>query len=137
MKRYTITKIIEFCYGHRLLNHKGKCCHLHGHNAVLEVDMESEELNSDGMVIDFAEVHKRVKEWIDENLDHRMILCKQDPAVQALKDLNEPYYLMDENPTAENIAKLIFNHMHKSGVYTTAIRLWENPSSYATYKMKR
>ncbi|MES9926921.1 MAG: 6-carboxytetrahydropterin synthase, partial [Candidatus Thiodiazotropha sp. 6PDIVS] len=38
---YTVTKEIHFCYGHRLLNHKGKCRHLHGHNATAVIHLES------------------------------------------------------------------------------------------------
>ena len=133
MGRHTITKRIEFCYGHRLLNHKGKCCHLHGHNALLEVEIEAETLDPNGMVIDFGGVRVAVKEWLDTHLDHTMLLCKQDPAVQALKALQEPCYVMDENPTAENIAKLLFEQIHKMGFRVTEVRLWETPSSFATY----
>lgn len=134
MELYKVTKIIEFCYGHRLLNHKGKCCHLHGHNAVLEIDIESNKLDPNGMVLDFGTIRDEVKAWIDLNLDHKMLLWKQDPAVQALKNLNEPLYLMDNSPTAENIAKLIFNQTLKMGFLTKEIRLWETSSSYATYR---
>lgn len=137
MAKHKITKTIEFCYGHRLMNHKGKCRHLHGHNAVLEVDMEAEALDQNGMVVDFGDVRDAVKGWVDANLDHKMLLCKQDPVVQVLKDLKEPYYLMDENPTAENIAKLIFHQMHKMGFLTSEVRLWETPSSCAAYRKDR
>ena len=135
--RYQVTKIIEFCYGHRLLNHKGKCRHLHGHNAVLEVDIESDRLDQNGMVMDFADIRDKVKGWVDEHLDHKMLLCKQDPAVQLLQGLKEPCYVMDENPTAENIAKVIFHEMRKMGLQLGEIRLWETPSSYATYRADR
>ena len=50
-----------------------------------------------------------VSTWIDENLDHRMILHQDDPAVPVLQKLGEPVYLMDVNPTAENIARLIYD----------------------------
>lgn len=136
MGHYKITKSIEFSYGHRLMNHKGKCRYLHGHNAVLEVDIESDALDQNGMVIDFGDVGKALKEWIDANLDHKMLLCKNDPAVSALKDLNEPIVLMDEPPTAENIAKLIFNQMRHMGFRVTEIRLWETPRSCAAFRMK-
>ena len=38
MSQFKVTKQIEFCYGHRLLNYDGKCKHLHGHNGLLEID---------------------------------------------------------------------------------------------------
>ncbi|MDP2600705.1 MAG: 6-carboxytetrahydropterin synthase, partial [Deltaproteobacteria bacterium] len=45
---YTVTKTIHFCYGHRLLNYNGKCRHLHGHNARVEIDVAAETLDSLG-----------------------------------------------------------------------------------------
>ncbi len=107
MKRtiHSVTKVINFCYGHRLLNYQGKCQHLHGHNGIVEIEIESDSLDELGMVVDFEEIRKTVKGWIDTNLDHRMILCRQDPVIEFLAQMGEALYLMDENPTAENIAK--------------------------------
>ena len=104
MQRYQVTKTFEFSYGHRLLNHDGKCRYLHGHNGVVEVDIESEKLDAMGMVIDFGDINEVVKKWVDENLDHRMLLCREDPMVEVMRANNEPLFVMDENPTAENIA---------------------------------
>ena len=134
MPLHKVTKTIDFCYGHRLLNYDGKCRHLHGHNGLLEVDMESAKLDSLGMVVDFGQVKDIVKDWVDTNLDHRMLLCKRDPVIPILTEMNEPLYLMDENPTAENIAKHIFHAAHKLGLKVAEVRLWETPSSYATYR---
>jgi 6-pyruvoyltetrahydropterin/6-carboxytetrahydropterin synthase len=61
-----------------------------------------------------------------------MLLCKDDPVLPALK--GELVYVMDENPTAENIAKLIFDHARSEGLPVTEVRLWETPTSYATYR---
>ena len=61
------------------------------------------------MVLDFGDIKAVMNTWVDDNLDHRMILCRHDPAVELLKKLDEPMYLLDDNPTAENIAKLIFD----------------------------
>ncbi|MES9980951.1 MAG: 6-carboxytetrahydropterin synthase, partial [Candidatus Thiodiazotropha sp. 6PLUC5] len=60
---YTVTKEIHFCYGHRLLNHKGKCRHLHGHNATAVIHLESKQLDELGMVCDFSEIGDYVKRW--------------------------------------------------------------------------
>src|SRR4051812_25839744 len=106
---YSVTKSISFCYGHRLLNYDGKCKHLHGHNGRAEIRLQVESLDHRGMVVDFGDVKNIVGTFIDRELDHRMILSKKDPVVSILKDLGEPYFLIEENPTAENIAKLIFN----------------------------
>lgn len=134
MGRHGVTKTIDFCYGHRLLDYDGKCKHLHGHNGLLEIDIASASLDHLGMVMDFGVVKDAVKGWVDNNLDHRMILCRRDPAVEILKKMGEPFYLLDDNPTAENIAKHIFEIAHRQGLEVHEVRLWETPSSYATYR---
>lgn len=134
MPLHKVTKTIEFCYGHRLLNYNGKCRHLHGHNGLIEVDVEAESLDELNMVLDFGDVRDVVKGWVDANLDHRMLLRRDDPVVPMLKEAGEPLYLMDENPTAEAISKHIYEHAHKQGLNVTEVRLWETSSSYATYR---
>ena len=134
MPLHRITKTIEFSYGHRLLEYDGKCRYLHGHNGLLEVDLEADTLDGRGMVMDFVEVQNQVKEWVDGNLDHRMVLCREDPAVPALAELGEPLYLMDDNPTAENIAKLVYRQAREKGLSVTEVRLWETRSSCAAYR---
>ncbi len=131
---YKVTKHIDFCYGHRLLNYEGQCRHLHGHNGRIEVDIESDKLDARGMVVDFSDIKRVLKAWIDETLDHRMLLNKADPLVPVLQQRGELHYIMDENPTAESIAKLIFNHARSQGLPVVEIRLWETPTSYATYR---
>jgi 6-pyruvoyltetrahydropterin/6-carboxytetrahydropterin synthase len=134
VQRYDVTKVIEFSYGHRLLEHNGKCRYLHGHNGLLEVDVSAESLDRLGMVIDFADVNEVVKTWVDENLDHRMLLCRADPVAPALIEAGEPVYLMDENPTAENIARLIWEAAHEAGLQVSEVRLWETSTSRARYR---
>jgi len=129
---YKVTKHIDFCYGHRLLNYDGQCRHLHGHNGRVEIDIASDKLDGRGMVVDFSDIKRILKAWIDETLDHRMLLNRADPVLPALKD--ELVYVMDENPTAENIAKLIFQQARSKGLPVVEIRLWETPTSYATYR---
>ncbi|HUI07499.1 MAG TPA: 6-carboxytetrahydropterin synthase QueD [Verrucomicrobiae bacterium] len=131
---FTVTKQIEFCYGHRLLHYGGRCRHLHGHNARVEVDIEADTLDARGMVYDFSDLKEAIKNWIDETLDHRMLLCKDDPILPVLKQRGELFYAMDQNPTAENIARLIFQHARARGIPVIEVRLWETPTSYATYR---
>ena len=131
---YTIVKRIHFCYGHRLLDYQGKCAHPHGHNGTIEVELAKETLDSKGMVIDFSEVKKEIKAYIDTHLDHRMLLRKDDPLIKAIQDLGESPYLMEKNPTAENIAQLIFENVKKFNFPIKAIRLWETHDSYAEYR---
>jgi 6-pyruvoyltetrahydropterin/6-carboxytetrahydropterin synthase len=134
MQRFQVTKVIEFSYGHRLLNHDGKCRYLHGHNGMVEVDLGAESLDRMGMVIDFSRVSEVVKTWIDDNLDHRMLLRHDDPMTQPLKQAGEPVFTMDENPTAENIAKLIWTAARDAGLQIAEVRVWETSTSRAAYR---
>ena len=130
---YAVTKRIEFCYGHRLLDYNGVCAHPHGHNAVAEIEVRSETLDGRNMVVDFSEIRNVVKAWVDRELDHKMILRQDDPLVAALRALGEPMYLVDSNPTAERIARLIFDIARQHGLDVSRVTLWETPSSWATY----
>src|SRR5918992_2846257 len=91
---FRVTREILFCYGHRLLNYEGKCKYLHGHNGRAVITLEAPRLDERGMVLDFTDIKRVVAAWIDDNLDHRMILQRNDPAVPALRSLNEPLFLI-------------------------------------------
>lgn len=130
---FRVTRQIDFCYGHRLLNYDGKCKYLHGHNGRAVIAIEAPRLDHRGMVLDFSDIKRVVSNWIDENLDHRMLLNRDDPAVAALQAMGEPMFLMDANPTAENIAKLIFDFTAAQGFPIVECRLWETPNCFATY----
>ena len=130
---FRVTREIEFCYGHRLLNYEGKCRYLHGHNGTAVIAIEAASLDDRGMVLDFSDIKKVVSHWIDVNLDHRMILCEEDPALPMLRALGEPLYVIDSNPTAENIARLIYEHAAEKRLPVLEVHLWETPHAYATY----
>jgi 6-pyruvoyltetrahydropterin/6-carboxytetrahydropterin synthase len=134
---FRVSREIDFCYGHRLLHYEGKCRHLHGHNGRVIITIETENLDAQGMVIDFNEIKRRISGWIDDNLDHRMVLHRDDPIVPLLEKQGEPMYLMDVNPTAENIAKLIAEAARQQGVPVVEVRLWETPHCFATYCPKK
>ncbi len=131
---YIVTKQIHFCYGHRLLNYDGNCRWLHGHNGLVEIELAAETLDERGMVYDFTAIKRLLKTWIDENLDHKMILNRDDPLVQTLQEHGEPLYLLDENPTAEAIARLIYEESARQGFPVVEVRLWETPTSWAAYR---
>ncbi len=131
---YKVTKEIHFCYGHRLLNYDGKCRFLHGHNAKAEIELSSETLDHRGMVMDFNEVKRRLQSWVDSTLDHKMLLNKADPLLPALKPETEPVVLMDRNPTAEVISQMIYDYAKNQGFPIAEVRLWETPTSFATYR---
>lgn len=131
---YRVTVRIHFCYGHRLLDYEGACAHPHGHNGLVEITLESEALDRRGMVMDFGDVRREIKGWIDRTMDHQMIVRKDDPMVAWLVDQGEPHLLLDDNPTAETIARTIYEHAAGQGHPVVSVKLWETPTSYATYR---
>jgi 6-pyruvoyltetrahydropterin/6-carboxytetrahydropterin synthase len=130
---YRVTREIGFCYGHRLLDYDGKCKHLHGHNGKAVLTFEAPALDESGMVLDFSRIKQIVNKWIDDNLDHRMLLHKDDPYLPFLRQQNEPVFVMNVNPTAENIARLIFDFALDQGLPIAEVRLWETDSCFAMY----
>ena len=108
---YYISKRMEIAGAHRLrLSYESKCSHLHGHNWIVTVYCYAEELNEDGMVVDF----KQIKDRIHVYLDHGY--------------LNE---LLPFNPTAENIARWIVDttpHCYRADVQ-------ESEGNIATYRI--
>ena len=130
---FRVSREIDFCYGHRLLNYDGKCRFLHGHNGRVEIELEGESLDARGMLIDFGDIKSGMKQWIDKHLDHRMILRRDDPAIPFIAAQGEPYFAVDENPTAENIAKLIFEEARRQGFPVVRVVLWETPDSFAVF----
>ena len=130
---YLVTKRIEFCYGHRLLDYDGIRKHPHGHNASVEIDVRTDSLDNRNMVVDFSDIKRIVKGWIDRELDHKMILRHDDPMVDVLRGQGEPVYTIDSNPTAERLARLIFDVAAGLGFNVSAVRLWETPGSCASW----
>lgn len=130
---YRVTREIHFCYGHRLLHYDGKCRHLHGHNGRALITLESDRLDPLGMVTDFSAIKRVVSDWIDEALDHKMLLHRDDPVLPLLRERGEPVYVMDVNPTAENIARLIFDFTAAQGFPVVEVQLWETDHCFATY----
>ena len=130
---YQVVKEIHFCYGHRLMNYDGKCAHPHGHNGKIEIELAAASLDHRGMVYDFGDIKEIIQKWVDLELDHKMILKKNDPLVEILKNLKEPYFLMEENPTAESLAKLIFDYAKSKKLPISRVTFWETQSSSASY----
>jgi len=107
--KYKIYERIEFSAAHRLEDYQGKCNELHGHNYLVEIWVESDNLNEQGMVVDFTVLKNIVK-----RLDH--------------KYLNEilPY----KNPTVERIANSIKKEIESKYKVKARIRVWEDKDSY-------
>src|SRR5256714_14107274 len=95
---FRVAKEFKVCYGHRLLDYSGKCRHLHGHNGRAVITLAAAALDELGMVIDFSRLKDVVGGWIDQTLDHQMILHKDDPVLPFLRQQGEPVHVLDVNP---------------------------------------
>jgi 6-pyruvoyltetrahydropterin/6-carboxytetrahydropterin synthase len=133
---YEVTRELSFCYGHRLLQYEGKCAWLHGHNGTAVLTLAAADLDALGMVADFQVIRARLGGWIDAELDHRMILRRDDPLVRCLQSLGEPVYLLESNPTVERIARLVYDISREQGLPVVRVTVWETPTSWATYSKK-
>jgi 6-pyruvoyltetrahydropterin/6-carboxytetrahydropterin synthase len=130
---FRVTQELHFCYGHRLLGHPGRCARLHGHNARVFVVLRADRVNANGMVIDFDAVEQVARGFLDEALDHRLLLQKGDPACAALSAIGEPFVTLEVPPTAESLAQLIYEQLVRSGLPVAEVRLEEQPGSTASY----
>ncbi len=131
---YTITKEVYFCYGHRLMNHPGKCRNLHGHSVKASITIMADQLNDQGMVCDFADIKDCAEKYIDQQLDHNFLLHKDDAIIPILEQQNERFLALDEHPTAEVLAKMIFQHLKSAGFQVDQVALWETASASACYR---
>jgi len=131
---FTITKEVYFCYGHRLMNHPGKCRNLHGHSVKASISIEQEKLNEEDMVCDFSDIRDCVEHYIDLYLDHNFLLHKEDPIIPMLIDNRERFLALDEHPTAEVLSKMIYQYVKKSGFNVSQVVLWETASANACYR---
>jgi 6-pyruvoyltetrahydropterin/6-carboxytetrahydropterin synthase len=131
---FRVTQQFDFCYGHRLLNYDGKCKYLHGHNGRVVISLEGEKLDDRGMLVDFTDIKRGIRGWIDDALDHRMILNQADPLLAMLQQQAQPVFVIPHNPTAENIARLIFEYAEGQGFPVVEVMLWETRNSKAAYR---
>ena len=113
----------DFSAAHRLREYNGECERLHGHNWRVRVTIESERVDRLGMVIDFKEVKRSLGEVLDE-MDHAY--------------LNDLESFAEQNPTTENVAKLIYEklsaRLSEKGARLAEVTAWESPGCSATYR---
>jgi 6-pyruvoyltetrahydropterin/6-carboxytetrahydropterin synthase len=122
---FEVTIEQSFAAGHALRNYRGKCENVHGHNYRCQVTLEGQELDSTGLLIDFVAA-KKVLQAVVDRLDHQWL--NEFPPFDVL------------NPSAENIAKYIYEEFRNgmgdnNGVRLSFVRLWETDTSSATYRL--
>jgi 6-pyruvoyltetrahydropterin/6-carboxytetrahydropterin synthase len=145
MKKQYITRKGSFDSGHRVMNEKMKCFNMHGHTYLYELEFEFNEMEAIGYAIDFKEIKRVGCQWIDDLLDHGMIVNPHDKIViDAAKGTGSKIWYMSLNgenqycnPSAENIAKEIFLAMDVlfsdyENLHIHKITLWETPNCCTT-----
>lgn len=122
VEMYEITIIKSFSAAHRLADIGGLCEEVHGHNFKVETTVAARDLNNAGILIDFRDVKKMLSEIFDD-LDH--------------KHLNELIFFEKINPSAENIAKHIYQSMaekiKQTNVSIARVKVWESDNAAVTY----
>lgn len=131
---YVICKEFSFAYAHRLMGDVGKCKNIHGHTGKVCVYLKSENLDEKDMVCHFDNVKNSVGKWIEENLDHKLLLNKNDPLTNELERLGEKFVSLDFNPTAEKIAQLIFERCKKMGMTISSVEVWESETAMGRFE---
>lgn len=101
----------DFSCGHRVFNHESKCAHLHGHNYRVHFHCEAQELDHVGRVIDFSVIKSTLCEWLEDRWDHKMLIFMHDPWLADLKKIDPTVVAVPFNPTAENMAKYLVEHV--------------------------
>ena len=125
---------------HALTNYDGKCAQIHGHSYKLEVtvlgqplsDVESPKL---GMVMDFSDLKKIVKEVIIDDFDHALVLRSKHPLIEELKQ-NNHVVEVNYQPTSENLLLDFVERIQeriKAPIKLYSILLRETASSYASW----
>lgn len=119
---YELKTITQFGAAHQLRNYQGKCENLHGHNWKIEVCVKGENLNEDGLLVDFKVIKDKTKAVIEE-LDHKF--------------LNDLECFRDINPSSENIARYIYESLkmdlNDNRIKVSSVTAWESDNACATY----
>ncbi len=130
---HSITQTFSMCYGHRLLGETGKPAQIHGHSATVVLTLQNGGLNERGQVYPKSKIEETLGFWINKELDHSLILCNTDPLLPALNHLGERVYVMTENPTEENLARMIYNRAIEFGLPVESVEVWDTENTRAVY----
>lgn len=139
-----ITKKFSFETGHALYGYDGKCKNLHGHSYKLAVTVIGEPISDTenvklGMVIDFGDLKKIVKQEIVDVFDHATVFNKNTPHVELAGELEERGHeviLVDYQPTSENMIQDFASKIMKrlpAHIKLFSLKLQETETSYAEW----
>lgn len=113
---FSVTTEASFDSAHFLKGYDGKCANLHGHRWRICVSAKAEKIGDDGMVIDFTDLKRDLKNLAD-NLDHSLIVEEgslKEKTVEALREENFRMVFLPFRPTAENFAKYVYDELKKN-----------------------
>jgi len=134
---YIIRKKFKFEMAHQLSSAYSASCKncIHGHSYILEVFFRSPGLNTDGMVIDFKLVKDKCSDFI-QSWDHALVMPSDfsKEYLDILKKYNKKLIITSYNPTAEKMAKDIFDRIHDQIPECYKVRLHESETGYAEYE---
>jgi len=144
MAKIRITKQFSFETGHALYGYDGKCKNVHGHSYKLLVTVIGTPITDKnnvkyGMVIDFSDLKKIIKEEIVERFDHATVFNRNTPHIELAKELEERGHhviLVDYQPTSEN---MVIDFIEKirvrlpQNISLFSLRLQETDSSFAEW----
>ncbi len=138
---YKVRKQFHVPIGHRLSKHCGLCKNVHGHNLMIEVQLKSDVLNTNDMVIDFSYLKETVKKLFLDRMDHCTILNESDrKTIEGIERVQEvgKIVLCPSDPTAEFLSKSLYdmlkeNYSDMSTIKVDYVRIWESDSACAEY----
>ncbi len=142
-KNIRITKAFRFEMAHALKGYDGLCRNIHGHTYELRVTVIGKPISDEtspklGMVMDFGDLKKIVKETIIDKYDHSLVLFNKMPnsLIAELKNNFERIILKDYNPTSElmllDFAEIIQTHLPEN-ITLKHLLLRETTSSFAEW----
>jgi 6-pyruvoyltetrahydropterin/6-carboxytetrahydropterin synthase len=125
---------VAFDAGHRLLDYQGKCANPHGHTYRAELFLEGRDLDALGLLVDFGDMKREFKGWIDAQWDHAFLLNQNDVGLrEALQSVPEAkLYCFPCNPSAEVMAGQLLRVA--CGLFpemVASVRVWEGQNQYA------
>ena len=131
---FNIEKSITFDAAHRLMNHKGKCRFIHGHTYTITLGLKGESLDPLDILVDFSDISKYVKDYIDSFIDHGIILNIKDKIwSDIMRNTNQKFYEIVGNPTAEKLAEHFYTIFKPKFPELSYVKVKETPTSEATY----
>ena len=137
---YYLTAEAAFDSAHFLFGHQGKCANLHGHRWRIVAKIAGDTLHSEGektgMLIDFSDLKREVHALAD-TLDHRLIIENGTLHLETMDALeNEGFEVVSLpfRPTAENLAKYLFDSMKELGFPLHSMTVYETPDNCAIYE---